>query len=282
MHLLAFLRWLAFAFFTVLCLAAPPALLWGLPGLAVGSVLGITLLWAMRFHGTRRLCASLKARPLTRSQAPAEHALVDEFCRRLGLQVPHLMVTEAPGLNVGVFGFSPQNTYLVITRGVLDTFSRPQLAALIARALCRVWSGEVPNETWLARFFDILQTLVVADDDKSPLRSDNLALRRVVRQVLLYPLTLFPVFVLKGSPDEMELDARAARILQDPRCLTEAFRRIDAMTERLAFRAPFSCRHLFLASTPSADPLARLFFSSTSFSKRVRAVEGRMQAVSQA
>jgi heat shock protein HtpX len=280
MRWMAALRWLAFVVFIVLCLAVPPAMLWGLSGLVVGALAGLTLLVAMRLHGTRRICALLRAKPLSRAQAPTEYALVEEYCRRLRLEVPRLLVIEAPGLNIGVFGFSGQDTRIVFTRGLLETLTRAQLAGVIARALCRVWTAEVTNETWLTRFFDLLQVLVLSDD-RAPHRSETLALRRVIRQVLLYPLTLFPAFVLQGNRDEEALDARAVQITQDPQSMAEAFRRMEAMAERIPYRAPFSTRHLFLASPPTADPLARIFFSSSGFRKRVRAVEGRTRAVPQ-
>jgi hypothetical protein len=79
----------------------------------------------------------------------------------------------------------------------------------------------------------------------------------------------------------MALDERTARITQDAQALAEAFRRMEAMSERLPFRAPFSSRHLFLAAPPTADPLARIFFSGVGFAKRIRAVEGRLRAVPQ-
>ncbi len=280
MRWLAALRWLAFVVFIVLCLAVPPAMLWGLSGLVVGALVGVTLLSGMRLHGTRRICSLLKAKPLGRAQAPAEHTLVEEYCRRLRITVPRLHVIEAPGLNIGVFGFSSQENHLVFTRGLLDTLSRAQLAAVISRALCRVWAGEVGNETWLTRFFDVLQVLVLSDD-RAPHRSETLALRRVIRQVLLYPLTLFPAFVLQGTRDEEALDTRAVQVTQDPQSMAEAFRRMEAMAERIPYRAPFSSRHLFLCAPPTADPLARLFFSSSGLGKRVRAVEGRTRAIPQ-
>lgn len=273
------LRWMAFALYVVLLFATPPGLLWGLPGLAVGALLGAATLVALRYHGVASVLTALHAKPLSVAQSPALHTLIAEFCRRLRMPIPRVYVIETPGLNVAAVGFSSQDAVLVFTRGLLTQMSRPLMAAVTTRALLRIWSQEVANETWLARFFGALNRLVGMRSVKHTHRTESLALQKVVRQVLLYPLTLFPAFVLKGHEDDGQLDFKAVDICRDPQSLAEAFRRMEAMAERLPYHPPFSCRHLFLSAPPTADPLARVFFSSADFSARVRAVEGRLRPV---
>lgn len=244
-----------------------------MPGLMAGALVGATLLFAMRFHGISRLSLHRQSLPLTRSQAPAEYRLVEEYCRRLELYPPSMRVIESPGLNVGIYGFTAQDTQLVFTRGALQTLNRSQLAALIARALTHASTGEVANQTWLARLFDFLHTVLDSGRRRRNGRSEPLALRRVFQQVLLYPLTLFPAFVLRSARNDAEADARSIQVTQNPRALAEAFRRLEASSERVPYRAPFSARHLFLSAPPSADPLTRIFFSGSGFGKRIRVVE---------
>ncbi len=279
MKLLVSLRWSAFALYLVLLFATPPGLLWGLPGLIAGAVAGAIVLAALRHRGIPSLLKSLHAKPLPVAQSPSLHTLITEYCRRLRMAVPAVYVIESPGLNIAVVGFSSQDAALVLTRGLLTQMSRPLLGAIVARSLLRIWSREVANETWLARFFSVLQKLVGMRSIKHTHRTESLALQNVVRQILLYPLTLFPAFVLKGREDDGLFDFKTVDICRDAQSLSEAFRRMEAMAERVPYHPPFGCRHLFLSAPPTADPLARVFFSSANFTERVRAVESRFRTV---
>jgi hypothetical protein len=270
---LAVLRWLAFLFYVVLAFAIAPGLLWGGAGMIAGASIGILFLCALRLGGVKRLAIHQASLPLTLAQASHAHRIVEEYCRRLQLPKPTLRILETSGVNIGTYGYSRSENFVVITRGALTALNREQLAAVLARILCRVWTGEVGNETWLARFFDVLHRVVTAYEPKKMPVTQALLLRRTVKQVLFYPLTLFPAFVLKGSVDEKEMDLRTVRMTQAPQALSEAYRLMEALSERVPYRAPFSCRHLFLAAPATADPLARLFFGGTGFSRRIQHVE---------
>ncbi len=270
------LRWLAFLVYVVLGFALAPGLLWGLAGLTGGGLVGLSFLFALRFRALARLDLHKQSKPLTVAEAPREHRIAEEYCRRLGIEKPMLRVIETTGINIGVYGFSRENQVVLFTRGLLQSWRKDLVEAVVARALCRIWTGEVPNETWLARLFEIFyrfEAALLPGGKPSPLKA-------AVVQILLYPLTLFPTFVLKSSVDENDLDSKSARMTRDPRSLAEAYRRLDASSERTPCRIPFGARHLFLSSPPSMDPLARLFFSKPSFGKRIKAVESLFRTAS--
>jgi hypothetical protein len=263
------LRWLAFLVYVVVSFATAPGLLWGLTGLMGGGLVGLSFLFALRFRAMARLELQRESKPLTVAEAPREHRVAEEYCRRLGIAKPSLRVIETAGVNIGVYGFSGQHQVVVFTRGLLQSWRRELVNAVIARALCRIWTGEVPNETWLTRLFEVvyrLDALFKSGRRPAPLQT-------AAAQILLYPLTLFPCFVLKSSVDENDLDLKSTRMTQNPRALSEAYRRLDASAERTPCRVPFGARHLFLSSPHSMDPLARLFFSTSSFAPRIKAVE---------
>ncbi len=278
MLLATYLRWLAFAGYTVLLFSGPPATLWGLPGFLTGASAACIFLIALRYKGSDAILGILTAKPLTAAQAPREHALVEEYCRRLKIGLPGIHVIEVAGLNVAVLGFSAQATHLVFTRGLLEQLTRPQLAAVIAHSLCRIRNSDVANETWLARFFGLVYSLIHTGKSRK-VRTDVLSVQVILRQLILYPLTLFPTLVLKGMRDETALDLRSIEITRDAQSLAEAFRRMEALAERTPFRAPFATRHLFLASPPSADPLTRVLFDHSGLGNRVRVVESRLRTV---
>lgn len=270
---MAGLRWLAFATYLTFCLCLPPALLWGLPGLACGALAGVFLLLGLRWHGTGGLSLHQQSVSLTRAEAPAEYAVTQELCRRLRLPMPSLRVLESQELNVAFYGFTASNTYLLFTRGMLQQLDRAQLTAVIARMLTNASTGDLINQTWLARFFDFLYSLLLPSRSKANSRNESLALARVFQQIVLYPLTLLPAAVLQSSRSKEEGDSKCLLITKDPRSLAEALRKMQYGSARTPCRVPFGARHLFLCAPASADPLTRLFFAGATLDNRLRQIE---------
>ncbi len=273
MRILVLLRWLAFFSFTVLCLAVPLGLIWGSQGLIAGVLVASILAIGMRWNATERIARKLQAKPLTLAEAPIAHGLVREYCRRLRIPTPQLMIIESNGLNAGAFGFSRHAIRLVVTRGLLEKLTRGQLAAVLCRVLCKAQTFEIYNESWLCQFFEVLDKAVLSKKNSMRRPEEPLILHRVLRQAILYPITLFPAYVLKASCDESLLDAQTAKLTQNPLFLAGAYRRMESRADWAPYQAPFSCRHLFLATPPTADPLARAFFAETALNQRVKQIE---------
>lgn len=266
-------RWCAFAAYWVVFFSLPPTLLWGLPGLIGGAAAACLLLLALRLRGIHPILQTLKAQPLGAAQAPIFHALVQEHCRRLGLRPPRLYRLPSGALNIAALGFSRRSAALLVTQGLLDKMPRAELSAMVARALCRVWSTELAGETWLARMLQLFQRVSSMPEGLGPQQRDRLLLRYLFRQILLYPISLPAAWLLHSKRQAGALDQAASRVCTSPRALAEAYRRIEATAEHTALYAPFSTRHLFLVSPLTVDPLARVLFSRSGLNQRIQAIE---------
>jgi len=274
----ALMHWLLFAAYVGLFFTFPLTLLWGTTGLMIGPALAAVFLLLIGFRGSERIASRLRMKRLTRAEAPALFAITAEYSRRLGIPPPHLGIIETPALNAAIFGFSKRDAYLVFTRGALDSLSREQLSTLVCRQLTYLWQGDVYCDSWLSQFLSVIERIALRNRHHSLGSSRKFySFRVLLRQTLLYPLTLFPALVLKMARDPSSIDLKAVKLSRNPHPFAEAYRRMEALQERIPFQTSFSLRHLFILAPATADPLARVFFGSDSLTTRISALEGLLR-----
>jgi Zn-dependent protease with chaperone function len=275
MALRGLLRWTVFAAYLSLFFILPFALIWEIPGIWVGGALALFFLWGMYFKGTSRILSRMGADRVSTAELPHVHTLVAEHSRRLGMSAPRLALIDTPALNFAVLGFSRKASYLVITRGALSSLSREELSAAIGRELAYLWYGDIFCDSWLSQFIAAADKVVgpLRPRDPAPPHRSFYTFKLFLRQILVYPLSLFPIFVLRGPREPGELDLKAVKIIRDPKAFAEALRRMESLRDRIPFGIPFSCRHLFLLPPTTKDPLTRVFFGETSLAERINGLE---------
>lgn len=274
------LKWTGFAAYVGLFLAVPLALLWGTQGAGIGLGAAAGLLVWMRAGARRKIASALGAERLSAAEFPQLSHWIAEYCRRLGIQRPALAVIESPAINAAVYGFSRHGATLVLTRGALTNVRRDELAALVGRELTFLWTGDVVNNTWLSAFLGMLEGLVKTPRDASvSSRGRSYPFSLLMKQTLLYPLTLVPTMLLISRRDAGKLDLQSIQLAGKPRALAEVLRYAEAMRSRSPLYASFSTRHLFLLPPPTRDALARVFFRLDPVEPRIVAIESLRQVV---
>ncbi|MCB0417169.1 MAG: M48 family metalloprotease [Bdellovibrionales bacterium] len=274
MSVLAAVRWFFFAFYVAIFFTLPPWLLWERKGLLVGLFLTAVFIYWLRVHATERIQKRLGVQKLTFAEAPHVHSIVGEYCRRLKIKKPQLDLLDSPSLNIAQFGFRQGASHLVLTRGLLDELREPELAAVLARELVLLKEGEVPGQSWLSQFLAVMDWFV-----GTPVKISSHHVRReyslklVSRQVVFYPLSLFPTFLLRSRRDPGRVDILSLKLSRKPEALAEALRFMDAMKDRHPLAVPFNARHLFLLPPTTKDPLARIFFDGEELHPRIGNLE---------
>lgn len=260
-----------FLLYVTLFITLPFALLAERFGFVLGLILSLAFLVSLRYRGLDRILHRMRAERIARAQAPILFAQVTEIARRLQITPPHVARVDSPAINLAVAGFSETESCLIVTRGALTQLGREELEALVGRQMTYLWGGEVSNATWLSQFLACLDGLVSVGFQHHLLHSRRFYPFKVfIRQILLYPLTLLPAFLLRGTQEPDELDRRAVRVTRRPNSLGEAYRKLEALQERYPLAVPFSVRHLFLLPPPTLDPLGRLFFDAEPLLPRIQ------------
>ena len=270
------IRWTLFALYVIGFVAGPLWVLWGQSGFMLGSALGILFLAGIWWDSDRRILARMHARPLSPAEASVLFSMAGEYCRRLQLPTPNIYVIEDPSLNVATVAVSRRKSYLVVTRGLLDTVSRGCLSAAVARAVATLWKSDCFGDAWLSQFLAAFQRLVQPKHVEDSRRA-VVPFFSFLQQAFFYPLMWFPAVVLRKSWNDMELDTKCARWTGHRWELAELLRWIETYREKLPLRTSLSVQHLFLVRPPNPNPIARVLFPELPHSHRIRNLNQMLQ-----
>lgn len=266
---------------TGLLLAAMTALF-----LAVGWVIGgrggalVAFLMALAgnlfaFWGSDRMVLRMHgAKLVTRASAPELYGLVEELARRAGLPTPAVYLIETAQPNAFATGRSPQRSAVAVTRGLLESLSREELAGVIAHELAHIRNRDTLTMTVAATLAGAIGFLANfafffggarGDERPNPIAA--------ILIMILAPLAATLVQLAISRTREYSADRAGAAICGEPRWLASALARIEqTATGRVmasAERNPASA-HLFIVNPLRMGGVDGLFRTHPSTEERIR------------
>lgn len=175
-------------------------------GLLLGLAVGVGVYLMVLNGATAAALKALGAAPIVEGAEPRLESLVESICASHGIAEPVLYVVESSAIDAAVVG-KPDDTRLVVTRGVLTKLDRLEIEAVVARELSMFGNGIQAATTltsvagWIGPFGANLRDRLL--DDRRLVRADFDAVG-----VTRYPPALAGAF---------EKAADAARITHNPK-----------------------------------------------------------------
>ncbi len=107
-------------------------------GLMVSS--GVAILWVMvaLIWGKDISLSFVGAGRVSPEEEPILHHVVEEMSIAAGISKPAVYVVETKGMNAFSTGFSPENSSVAVTRGMLENLSREELQAVIGHEISHI------------------------------------------------------------------------------------------------------------------------------------------------
>lgn len=103
-----------------------------------------------------------RARPLAPGEESNFQRIVENLCIGAGLPKPQLAVIESSATNIYSTGLDPDNSTLVVTRGMLEVLDHRELEAVAAQELSQIGNGDVRLGTILATVVMIMMLPYIA------------------------------------------------------------------------------------------------------------------------
>ncbi len=262
-------------YFAVL-FALPFGFLASTSGTIVGLGLFCLILLYLKLTAKKRLIERLRLVKLYSINHPGLFASLSSFTERINIGLPEVFMLNSPGLNLGVFALSKSQSLLFLSKGLIDSLSREELAALLARAVVELKTADLKNRSWLSQFLLLIERPTTMDfiQNRSHTRRFY-PISVFLRQLILYPLCWLPIQLIGIKQNSLELDESSISLTGDRRSLSEAYRNLEAYRQRTPVFIPFAFHSLFLLSPESIDPLAKVFVRSQSLTQRIYQLEGR-------
>lgn len=114
---------------------------WAMPISLIGAC-GLALVWlAIGERRLRSVMLGADSRTASSDDEPRLTNVVEGMCLLVGVSQPALVVASSASANAAAFGRDPDQSTIVVTRGLLDELDRIELEAIVARLLTQIRDG---------------------------------------------------------------------------------------------------------------------------------------------
>jgi heat shock protein HtpX len=274
---------------TVLLLGVLSAFVVGIGGaLAPGSLaLWVVLALAMNvgayFFSDRIVLRMNGARPVTREEAPALHAMTEELAARAGIPAPRLFVVDDPSSNAFATGRNPAHGVVAVTTGIVRHLSARELRGVIAHEIAHIKNRDILVSTIAASLAavvtyvaNVLQFSAIfggAQDEEDGSAAGSLLMAFVA------PIAATVVQLAISRSREYLADETGARLAGDPDALAAALESLAIGTAHVPAHVQPATASLFIVN-PFAGMrgLMNLFSTHPPMEERVRRLRAMAQA----
>lgn len=268
---------------TAMLMALMTALFMGvgwLLGGSGGAVLALVVaagMNVMTWWNSDRIVLSMQgARPATGPEARGLAQMLRDLARKANMPVPALYIIDTDQPNAFATGRSPDRAAVAVTRGLLRSLNRDELAAVIAHELAHIRNHDTLIMTVTATFAGAISMLANFAMFFGGRRDSPLGIVGVLAMMIVAPLAALLVQMAISRGREYEADRIGAEICGNPMWLASALIRIQGLASRIdnhaAERNP-GMAHMFIINPLHAHGYDNLFATHPSTANRVAALE---------
>ena len=249
-------------------------------GITISLVMGVSSYW----FSDKIIISMVRAELIEKKDNPELYRIVENLCLTAGLPLPKIYILNENQPNAFATGRNPQNSIIVVTRGLLEKLDRTELEGVIAHELSHIGNRDVLLASAIVILAGVISLL--SDnflrtnrwrrrDGDSKNNQGSVFLILGIIAALLAPLAASLIRLAISRKREFLADASGALLTRYPEGLASALEKISGDSASLKV-ANSATSHLYISSPFKGDQarswFVKLFMTHPPIEERVKAL----------
>jgi len=248
----------------------------GTNGMIIAFVLAMALNMGAWWFSDRLALSMSGAKPVSESEQPELHRMVETLSARADIPKPAVYVIESDAPNAFATGRSPEKGAVAVTTGLLRLLERDEVAGVIAHELAHIRHRDTLISSIVATIAGVITMLANmaqwallfgglggSSDDE-----DNGGVFGSLIMIVLAPIAALLIQLAISRSREYAADAGGAQILGDAHPLADALEKLEITSRRVPMEVNPATSHLYIVN-PLHGGLAGLFSTHPATQERV-------------
>jgi heat shock protein HtpX len=255
-------------------------LLGGRTGLLLALGLAAVMNFGSYWFSDKIVLRMYRAQPVSDSEAPRLHAIVNGLIARGGLPKPKLYVLPQKAPNAFATGRNPKHSAVAVTAGLLDLMNDEEVEGVVAHELAHIKNrdilissiaatiaGAVAMLASFARWGAIFGGVGGRDDREGGLVG-------LIAMAVVAPIVAMIIQMAVSRSREYAADSIGAGMAGNPHGLARALEKLGHYSKRLPMRSTPATSHMFIVMPLSGRGLKSLFSTHPPIEERIRRLVG--------
>jgi len=248
----------------------------GTSGMVIAFVLAAAMNMSAWWFSDKLALSMSGAKPVSESEQPELHRLVETLSARAGIPKPAVYLIESDAPNAFATGRSPKKGAVAVTTGLLRLLDRDEVAGVIAHELAHIRQRDTLIASIVATFAGVITmlanmaqwALMFGGFGGSDDEDNGGGVFGSLIMIILAPIAALVIQLAISRSREYAADAGGAQILGDPLPLADALEKLEITSRRVPMEVNPATSHLYIVN-PLHGGLAGLFSTHPSTQERV-------------
>lgn len=255
----------------------------GPTGMVIALGLAVALNFGSFWFSDKIVLKMTKAQPVSPTEAPDLHAMVERLARRAGIPKPALYIVNDPSPNAFATGRNPQRGVVAVNTGLLQILDRQEIEGVIAHEIAHIRHRDTLTMAIVASvagavmviadFMRIFAIFGGSEDGPNPIV--------LIATSLIAPFAAILIQMGISRAREYEADRLGAELAGTPRGLASALEKLERGAQVIPSRtANPAASHMYIVHPFAGGGLLNLFRTHPQTQDRIRrlmALEGRIR-----